>query len=78
MTRVGSSLDVNRCKTKEFPRKDFYECQIEKPRTIWERVDLINDVKLVWSKNSSSLAVSKKFKFLNADELIEGTGGRLI
>jgi hypothetical protein len=28
---------------------------------------------LVWSKNSSSLAVSKKFKYFNADEFIEGT-----
>jgi hypothetical protein len=28
----------------------------------------------VWSKHSSSLAVSKKFKYFNADELIEGTG----
>jgi len=28
---------------------------------------------LVWSKNTSSLAVSKKFKYFNADDLIEGT-----
>jgi len=28
----------------------------------------------VWSKNSSSVAVSKKLKYFNADELIEGTG----
>ncbi len=28
----------------------------------------------VWSKNSSSLAVSKKLKFFNGDEFIEGTG----
>jgi hypothetical protein len=27
----------------------------------------------VWSKNSSSLALSKKLKFFNADELIGGT-----
>ena len=31
----------------------------------------------VWSKNSSSLAVSEKFKYCNADEFIEGTGGIL-
>jgi hypothetical protein len=30
---------------------------------------------VIWSKNSSSLAVSEKLKFFNADELIEGTGG---
>jgi hypothetical protein len=29
---------------------------------------------LVWSKNSSSLAASKKLKFFNADDLMEGTG----
>jgi len=29
---------------------------------------------LVWSKNSSSLAVSEMFKYCNADELIEGIG----
>jgi hypothetical protein len=28
----------------------------------------------VWSKNSSSLAASKKLKFFNGDEFIEGTG----
>jgi len=28
----------------------------------------------VWSKNSSSFAVSKKLKFFNGDEFIEGTG----
>jgi len=28
----------------------------------------------VWSKNSSSLAVSEMFKYCNADELIEGIG----
>ncbi len=28
----------------------------------------------VWSKNSSSLAVSTKRKIYNADECIEGTG----
>ena len=28
----------------------------------------------VWSKNSSRLAVSKKLKFFNGDEFIEGTG----
>jgi len=27
----------------------------------------------VWSKNSSNLAASEKFKYFNADELIEGT-----
>jgi hypothetical protein len=29
---------------------------------------------VVWSKNSSTLVVSKKRKFFNADEFIEGTG----
>jgi len=28
----------------------------------------------VWSKNSSTLAVSKKFKYFNGDELMEGIG----
>jgi len=28
----------------------------------------------VWSKNSSSLAVSEKLKYFNGDECIEGTG----
>ena len=32
------------------------------------------DMTLVWSKNSSSLAVSETHKFFNAGELIEGTG----
>jgi hypothetical protein len=27
----------------------------------------------VWSKNSSSLSISEKLKYFNADELIEGT-----
>jgi hypothetical protein len=33
-----------------------------------------NSILLVWSKNSSSLPVSEKLIFFNADELIEGTG----
>jgi len=28
----------------------------------------------VWSKNSPSIAVSKKLRLFNADEFIEGTG----
>jgi len=31
----------------------------------------------VWSKNPSSLGVSKKLKFFNGDELMEGTGNRI-
>ncbi len=30
---------------------------------------------VVWSKTSSSLAVSTTLKFFNGDEFIEGTGG---
>ncbi len=32
----------------------------------------------VWSKNSSTLAVSESLTFFNADEFIEGTGGMTI
>ncbi len=32
----------------------------------------------VWSKSSTSLAVSKKLKFFNGDEFIEGTGPKKV
>jgi len=31
----------------------------------------------VWSKNSSNLELSEKFKYFHVDELIEGTGREL-
>jgi len=43
------------------------------PRSTLEKVK--NSACMVeWSKNSTSLAVSKKFKFFNADKFIEGIG----
>jgi hypothetical protein len=53
----------------------FYEslwyCQFNSGLADWR--DENQNTQLVWSKNSSSLAVSKKFKYFNADEFIEGT-----
>jgi len=51
-------------------------CWVKKRRIVpkIKRNGHFNFPQILWSKNSSTLTVSKKFKYCHADELIAGTG----